>query len=673
VKRVRYSRVVLSIAALVCMAASVCGVLAARASAAPSSQITSPGNPTYTLVEPQVAEEGQVAFTVEGAAKEMAQVDLDCYRENGDLSYGPIASGVAVNSDGSFSAQVRTSSLEAAACTLRAVPSGDKGKHAPGPEDPYQGPQIASTDYFKFASGGYEVYSHSVPGFFSILSGGSCYQDFSGLGESEELFGCKAALAPGLAEEGSGIEVDGSVAYDPSRPPLLAEELEIPLPSAPPVTSSKAFDSATGAITLHEVDPIVKCSPEAIAKPTAESCKELVPTGVTLERTWQTANGDRVALVTDTWRSTDGRTHTLDLGYGTALNVAPKAGAADRLPGAATFSTLATVQEHVSLPTGAGAIYYKEDAAAPDEGDGLHLSGAIVYDTSPTAPTTIENEGDFSAFLTPYRFSLPAGASHTLRMAFVQGYGLAEVSTLAGEALASYAPSLTIASPANGTTVSTPSVGLSGTAADSGHVASVAVNGQVVNVGGGGEWSANVSLSPGANTITAVATDDAGLTASRSVSVNYSPPPPAPSPPQPVVHASQVGPASGSDGKVTVTLACQGAAGTSCLVDASVSTVEKTRGGKTLAVSAKARVKQRSRQVTVGAAKMVIKAGQQVKLTLTLNALGRRLLARFHKLPVHLTVVLVADARKTTVVSRNLTVKPKPAKQKRGERQHKKH
>lgn len=651
---------VLSTAMPVCVVALTCGALAASASATPSSRITSPANPTYTLVEPQVTEETAVAFTVEGTASEITQVDLDCYKENGDLAYGPIASDVAVHSDGSFSIPVRTSSLHTEACTLRAVPSGDKGNHAPGPEDPYQGPEIASTAYFGFQSGGYEVYAHSLPGFFSILSGGSCYQDFSGLGESEDLFGCKAALLPTGLEEDPGIEVDGSVAYDPSRPQLLAEELEITLPSAPPVTSSKAFDSVTGAITLREADPIVKCSPEAIAEPTAETCKELVSTGVTLERTWQTADGDRVAFVTDTWRSTDGRPHALDVPYGTALNVTSKAAAADRLPGAASFSPIATGEEHVSLPAGAGAIYYKEDAAAPDEGDKLHLTGAIAFDASPSAPTTIENADDYSAFLMPYRMSLPAGGSHTLRMAFIQGYGLAETSALAGEALASYAPSLTIASPANGTTVSTPTVVLSGTASDSGHVASVAVNGQVVNVGDGGAWSAPVSLSPGANTITALATDDAGLTASRSVSVSYSPLPASPS--RAAAHLVQVGSVGGSGGKVTLTLACEGAAGTSCPIEGSLSTVEKTRDGKVVAVASGARAKQRSRQVAVGAARATIKAGQKVKLTLTLNALGRRLLKRFHKLPVHLSVVLVTGTRKAAVIAKNLTVKPKPAK-----------
>jgi hypothetical protein len=45
-----------------------------------------------------------------------------------------------------------------------------------------------------------------------------------------------------------------------------------------------------------------------------------------------------------------------------------------------------------------------------------------------------------------------------------------------------------------------------------------------------GAWSTQVALNPGANTITAMATDGAGMTAQAQVTVVYQPPPPPPPP-----------------------------------------------------------------------------------------------------------------------------------------------
>jgi hypothetical protein len=93
-----------------------------------------------------------------------------------------------------------------------------------------------------------------------------------------------------------------------------------------------------------------------------------------------------------------------------------------------------------------------------------------------------------------------------------------------------------IASPSNGATVSTPAVTVSGTANAGSGLKSLVVAGQQVNVASDGTWSAQVALSPGSNTITALATSDSGGTAQAQVSVVYQPPaagspPPADQPP----------------------------------------------------------------------------------------------------------------------------------------------
>ena len=80
---------------------------------------------------------------------------------------------------------------------------------------------------------------------------------------------------------------------------------------------------------------------------------------------------------------------------------------------------------------------------------------------------------------------------------------------------------LKIISPANGTTVTTPSITVTGTASDASGIASVTVNGEPAD--GTLDWSANVALVAGENTIIVVATDGTGLTTTVTVTVHYEP------------------------------------------------------------------------------------------------------------------------------------------------------
>jgi hypothetical protein len=119
-------------------------------------------------------------------------------------------------------------------------------------------------------------------------------------------------------------------------------------------------------------------------------------------------------------------------------------------------------------------------------------------------------------------------------------------------------------------------------------------------------------------------------------------------------------------GKVTFTVACSGPAGTSCELQSLLSTVEKIRGGKLVAVSAKHAAKTRSKQLTVGSAKLTIPAGHRVTLVIALNNAAKRLLAKFKRLPVHLSVVLVSAGHRSTVIAQNLTVKPPRVPRRKG-------
>jgi hypothetical protein len=102
-------------------------------------------------------------------------------------------------------------------------------------------------------------------------------------------------------------------------------------------------------------------------------------------------------------------------------------------------------------------------------------------------------------------------------------------------------PVLGITSPANGATTVAPAVTLAGTTSAGSGITSLTVAGQTVPVASDGSWSTTVPLNPGANTITALATDGAGATRQAQVTVVYQPPAPIsassapPPPPTPVL------------------------------------------------------------------------------------------------------------------------------------------
>ncbi len=83
-------------------------------------------------------------------------------------------------------------------------------------------------------------------------------------------------------------------------------------------------------------------------------------------------------------------------------------------------------------------------------------------------------------------------------------------------------PTLTIASPAPDTTIHTPNITVAGTAFDASGIASVTVNDMQAT--GTGDWSAEVILTEGENTITVIATDGTGLNTTKMIAVWLEPP-----------------------------------------------------------------------------------------------------------------------------------------------------
>jgi hypothetical protein len=110
---------------------------------------------------------------------------------------------------------------------------------------------------------------------------------------------------------------------------------------------------------------------------------------------------------------------------------------------------------------------------------------------------------------------------------------------------------------------------------------------------------------------------------------------------------------------ITQTLACAGQAGQTCTFTIRLTTTEHLKGKRLLAVTAGARSgRVRLRRVTVGAMTRSLSAGQVVTVKVALNATGRRLLARLHRLPITVRTATRDGAGKSVpLVSGKLTLR----------------
>ncbi len=162
----------------------------------------------------------------------------------------------------------------------------------------------------------------------------------------------------------------------------------------------------------------------------------------------------------------------------------------------------------------------------------------------------------------------------------------------------------------------------------------------------------------------------------------YTPPPPPPPPPSeggspgssssngsgggsasPVL--SLLGAPSARGTTVAFTLNCRGAVGEHCATTATLNAAERLIGRHVVGISTPQGRRANLKQVTIGFATVSLVAGAEMTVQVRLNATGRKLLARFHKLPVGLTVTLTNAASHNAEVVFRQTVVLKSPKQRR--------
>ncbi len=641
----RPSRTRFLLATLCCCAGLLAFAGPAAAIPTSSSQITTPANPAFPVGE------GGTEFTVAGTAEHLTEVDIECYYGRSSAFRVILKSKVPVTAN-HFSTMVTLDEVPHGICQLRAVPPEENGALPPGESFPWEGPLLAPSYYEPEGTTNYSLRSSSDPFTLEFEDVGNYGLESSvfvaPLHETVRLLYGVAALReePDEALGRSSLQVDGTDAFAPAA----AEEVNSTAPGLPSAAVRQAISPITRQAVIVEEDPIVKCSSGSFPHK-AENCPSFVSTGVELVREWRTSSEDQLAMQTDTWRSTDGASHTVSARYYTEMKSA-KEGGAYEFPGQSVYSAT-TNGETKPLPAGPGAIRYRWNAGAPEAED---PEAALVYD-SPSTPVAVlsgTEKAESNVLELPYERTVTAATPAVLRFAYAQGFSPAQVGSLASAAIAGFSPAVSIASPANGFSTASPAVTVTGTASDTGVLTGLTVNGAAVPVGAGGAWSASVGLKAGANTITAVATDQAGLSSSAAITVDYVPPPPA--------AVASVRSFKVSGGKVTVAVKCTGAKGTSCKLLATLTTVEKLSHGKLKSLAAKLR----SKSVTVGSQKITLAAGKSATITIALNGTGRRLLARFHRLPVKALVQLIPTAGKNkNVSSATLTITPAHRKKKK--------
>ena len=435
-------------AATVCAGACLVAVLVVTPSAqaaVTASSITTPTSPTFLLWDYDAASN---TFAISGTTTGGTtgdHVDIRCYY--GDV-YRTVASGVAVNQDGSISLPTADgTSIGSRPCRLRVVPAGT----TPADLSPFAGPLIGG-DYRKSykVSGGpndgtvydYYIYAQQFPAAFDYDSLASCgiddgyLYDPTTLAETTVTYWCNGGLFfnPGIGR--SELQVDGANAY----PPDDARYVNANGSGFPALTYSFSIDQKSGDLVIHETDPIVKCT-DATYPPNPQSCATFVSAGVSDTRTIVQDHDGKLSWLTDVFKSTDGKSHKIDMLWDNNQRFHWQSGDSTQVeyqfPGESGY-TVRAEGDGVSLPaTAPGTILVRVHGSA--DGDPLTGRGAIVYDR-PAGRAFFRRVSASSAstFTLSQKATVPAHGSQRFRFAYAQDLTQASVDSLAALAVKTF-------------------------------------------------------------------------------------------------------------------------------------------------------------------------------------------------------------------------------------------
>ncbi len=524
-------------------AASFCCLTASADAAVTATQITSPTGDVKTLTVKGNPASESLAVTGTATAADGDKVDVRCY---GSDTSRALATALTVTG-GAFSGTLDLTKIddEGFPCVARAVPTGVSAPPDPsrfaGPRMfvsrfeapdqitavPVNGGGTAFANVFGAYTGSRGVGFSYEPGDDSLYELGpvnpntlySTYE-FGGyymFDTAGDFYGAN------YANTAAPITVDGHSAYTTGNireldyDGVAGNELPTGVTS---IAASASLDPATNTLTIVETYGLFRCAdaggvPNDTVPITTTSCPRTVPAGVQLVRTKRFTNDGANVILEDAFSSTDGVAHAVKLEY------AEEASAYDYVetkgPGDTAFTIrgFGDVLPYTSAPT----TLLLRDSDYKDSS----YTGAGARTALEQPVKTVWEDDDQS--YTTYDIAVPASGS--VKRTTVYSLAFTEAGAQAAGDLvedATGAPTISIASPTAGSTTTSSVAIVAGMARDNKAVQSVKVNGVSAPVASDGTFVLPVALTPGANAIAAVVTDNAGNTNTAATSVTYAPP-----------------------------------------------------------------------------------------------------------------------------------------------------
>lgn len=623
-----------------------------------ASEITASNVPKFNYTDdnaPEGANDRTVSGTAAGKAGDL--VHVGCFVGNANKTTINVT---ALRADGTWTATGALDGVDEP-CVLRAIPP-----NAPADLTPFKPGQTvyASSFYVRRHGTSGKAFDWGVEeeprerGYADYYSLGDCglcdmsWRDEAGR-ISQRLFYYNASTGseyafdpdgtgPKAAESRPQVTVDGVQAYAPWN-----AESGAGLDAFVGLTFSRDVDPLTGDATTRSTEALMTC-------PGNDCSAAVADTGIRFERTTLYDHDGRVFRVDDVVRNTSGAAREIDLGM---ANWQPGNATGVQLPGESAFSARRNVVVPIApAPTSSIVVKYDNGVAIDP------LTNPVGTITTAPAADAAEFTNSANGFNLRWKFTLAPGATKKITQVFSMGGTLEATKALAAEAEDGFvAPTVTIDAPADGATTDKDRVMVSGTAADNSGV-SVKVNGSEAPVSGG-RWSSTVALKQGENTITAVARDAAGNTASATRRVTYAPPKPADGgKPAAATTTTQPAPAPGS---VRPPAATPRAA----VVTTAARPLVRGRGsrltvhtGVTVACPAggpacSAVVSPTHKRAQIGRASLVIPAGRSARVSFRLTKGWAKTLRAKRSLRVLVGIVTRAGAGAPQTTTRTLTIR----------------
>jgi hypothetical protein len=285
------------------------------------------------------------------------------------------------------------------------------------------GPNTGALDDFSYTA-------TQLLGRATLTSAGSCGLAGSGVytpnvfAATSSIFDCDAHFPDNLRGR-SAVLVDGHSAYLPAGAAALFANAANGAGFSP-VAYSVSLDQATGNVAIQESDALVVCAPRPAAVPSPATCSSYTSAGVRLDRRIVQQGDGRVTLVFDTWVSTDGRSHVLNLFYENHIKGPSPVFSFPWAGGYRSYPANFTVP---APPTDTASLYAKPGASVADD-DAKYAQGAISFQRRPT----LIRFKDHATVWLQYLRTVSPSSKGTVFLGFSRARAAGELSALVRQA-----------------------------------------------------------------------------------------------------------------------------------------------------------------------------------------------------------------------------------------------